>query len=232
MNFTYKGKNVTIAVENGVVAWQYWDNGEFGSTESTSVEGAKKSAMESIDEREHIQINAEVVDGEVVAEDPKQQDQLDSVLDRIRSGKLVMKSFKPVPTQADFDYARRQRGRTADDEFRHILAQRGKTNYGVPPYQKLEQCQEPDGDGGIHRFQRCPCCEARFDAQPTIGDELARRDVELDEALEVARNPYFTHVEVFRSKMPTVNLDRCIGCLDDTLLILTGADWSEWLTKK
>lgn len=43
----------------------------------------------------HIQINAEVVDGEVVAENPADQKKLDSVLDRIRSGELVMKSFTP-----------------------------------------------------------------------------------------------------------------------------------------
>lgn len=40
-----------------------------------------------------------------------------------------------------------------------------KVEYGTPTYAALEQCEESDGEGGTHEFQKCPCCGARFDKE-------------------------------------------------------------------
>ncbi len=271
-------------------------------------------------------IKAKMVGDVVVAEDPEQQGELDSVLDRIRSGKLVMKSFKPgvgapvelsashgpvftsIKKAKTHQWAQRFGGGACTNEgclakcgsvpvgdpcprSEHWWKPRYATSYGVPPYQKLEQCQEPDGDGdgGIHRFQRCPCCEARFDAAPESRVEglmkllrkvsvhtwkeyegrdgyftntrcgvcevhtectrdvfvhapgclatpkpeegLTTRVIGLEEASEVSGNHCFVGVEVFRDAMPTVNLKHCIGCYEDTLLLLTPSDWAKWIKR-
>lgn len=56
---------------------------------------------------------------------------------------------------------------------------RGSTEYGTPPYAELEQCEESDGEGGTHEFQKCPCCGARFDKE---SPEETRLKNQLEEA--------------------------------------------------